>query len=180
MKEKIFLTLAMPFLMLLGIAGNSLLCGAEADKLVQDSMKRFSIQIPSTWKATENSDGNAVSIAGDDVMVVISPVFRGTNIDLLQHNMALQYALRSVEGPPKKNKVKVDKVRVGNLKAFESEYNIKGGDEDKYKEYHVRIISIDGDKHKFCIVSTVPMGKEGQSDLESQVQKLVDSFKELD
>lgn len=177
-KNSILLTAGLFGLAWLAFSG--LLGFAEAEKTVQDSMKRFTVQVPQSWQAKENAEENSMTITGDEGEVVISPVFRGTNVEELQRRMATPWAFRSLAGPPKKNKIKWEKREIGNLKALESDYDVKPGPDDKYKSYRIRVITIDGKEHKFCIVVTMPMELLQKNDLEKNVSKMVDSFKETD
>lgn len=165
---------------LLGVGAASVPPTAAPMKTFEDSMKRFSIQVPATWKSAENAEENSVSLTGDDASVIVSPLFRGTNIEDFQRRIALQYAYRSVDGPPKKNKVKWEKREVGDLKALESDYVVKAGPDDKFKQYRVLVITVDGKRHKFSILATIPVNLQEKSDLESRVMHIVDSFKETE
>jgi hypothetical protein len=158
----------------------SLMVAAESEKLVQDSMKRFSIRIPASWTVGENSDGNTVTLLGEDSMMVITTLFRGTNLEQLHHQVALQFAYRVLDGPPKKPKVRIEKRRVGNWKAIETDYDVKGGPDDKYSKFRVHIISIDGEKHKFTIVVTLPLELVDKNGLGERIMKMIDSFAEME
>lgn len=162
----------------LGVWSSPAVGAAEAEKTVQDSMKRFSLKVPASWKATENREGNSLTLTGEDCVIVVSPVFRGNNLEELHRRMAQGFAMRSVAGPPKKNKIKWDKRSVGNLKAFDSVYDIKGGPEDPHKEYRVHVITVDGEKHKFSLVTTIPLDVASKDSLEEHVSKIVESFDE--
>lgn len=171
-------------IILAGIIGLSwltfsgLMGAAEALKTIQDSMKRFTVQAPQSWTAKENAEENSMVLNGEECEVVISPVYRGTNVVELQRRMALQWAYRALSGPPKKNKVKWEKIHIGHLKALDSKYDVKPGPTDKYKSYRVHVITVDGEKHKFSIVVTMPMELLQKNDLEKRVMAIVDSFKE--
>lgn len=152
--------------------------GVETEKVVQDSMKRFSIKTPASWKAVESADGSAFTITGEEASFIIYPVYRGTDLETLHRKMALQFALRAIEGPPKNNKVKWEKRRIGNEKALESVYDIKGGSEDAHKEYRVHVVTLDGEKHKFSFIITIPTELADKNGLEDRTVKMADSFTE--
>jgi hypothetical protein len=167
--------------LLMVIAGMvSTAAGAEADKVVQDAMKRFSIKTPASWKVSESADGSTFSITGEEASFIIYPVYRGNDLENLHRKMALQFAVRSLEGPPKNNKVKWDKRRIGNEKALESVYDIKGGSDDPHKEYRVHVITLDGEKHKFSIIITIPVELADKNGLEERLLKMAESFSESD
>ncbi|MBZ5534703.1 MAG: hypothetical protein LAO31_02010 [Acidobacteriia bacterium] len=163
-------------MVIVGLA--SVAAGAETEKVVQDSLKRFSIKVPASWKVSESVDGSTFTLAGEEATFIIYPVFRGNDLETLHRKMALQFALRSVEGPPKKNKVKWEKRRTGNMKALESVYEIKGGPEDAHKEYRVHVITLDGEKHKFSVIVTIPLELAERNGFEERVVKMVDGFSE--
>jgi hypothetical protein len=152
--------------------------GADTEKVVQDSMKRFSIKAPASWKIAENEDGSSMTITGEEASFIVYPVFRGTDLETLHRRMALQFALRAVEGPPKNNKVKWEKRRVGNEKALESVYEVKGGPDDAHAKYRVHVITLDGEKHKFAFVITLPTELTDKNGLEDRLMRMVESFSE--
>ena len=173
MRNRIITTL---LIFIAGLA--SAAAGADTERVVQDSMKRFSVKAPAAWKVVESADGSTFTITGEEVSFIIYPVFRGNDLETLHRKMALQFALRAMEGPPKHNKVKWDKRRVGNEKGFESVYEIKGGPDDAHKEYRVHVISVDGEKHKFSIIITIPLELADKNGLEERAVKMVDSCAE--
>lgn|GEM_PF-4183647 len=156
----------------------SLAVASDSDRLVQDSLKRFSIRVPAAWKATENPEGTSLSLTGEEALIVISPVYRGNDLEELHRNMALQFAYRDTGGPPKKNKIKWEKRRIGDLKALESTYETKGGTEDVHEKYRVHVITVDGEKHKFSFIVTIPLELANKDNLEDRVMKILDSFTE--
>ncbi|MDD5544201.1 MAG: hypothetical protein PHX83_13600 [Acidobacteriia bacterium] len=168
------------FIGALFILSGSLLPAAEGEKVVWDTMKRFSISIPTNWVSSENTEANTMTLGGDDVVVVLSILYRGNGLEELHRRIALPVAYRAVEGPPKKQKVKFEKIRVGDAKALETDYDIKGGTDDKFSKYHVRVITIDGEKHKFSILINIPLEHVKKASLEERLNKLVDSFKEAE
>lgn len=181
MRHKINTLVGMAVTVVLLAAGNSssVRC-AEDTQIVRDSMKRFTLKVPASWKVIENTDGNSMSITGDDMAIVISPVYGGAKLEELHRRMALQFAYRSLEGPPKKNKIKWDKRGLGKLKAFESVYDVKGGPEDSHKVYRVHVLTLDGDKHKFSILVTLPWDGENKQGLEDRVMPFVNTFVEIE
>lgn len=181
MRHKINTLMGMAVAVVLLVAGaSSVVRCANDEQVVRDSMKRFTMKAPTSWKVIESAEGNSMSITGDDVAIVISPVYGGANLEDLHRRMALQFAYRSMEGPPKKNKVKWDKRGVGRLKTLESVYDIKGGPEDPHKVYRVHVLTLDGDKHKYSILVTIPWDGENKQGLEDRVMPFVNSFVELE
>jgi hypothetical protein len=154
--------------------------GAETEKVVHDSMKRFSMRAPASWKVAESTDGSTFTLTGEEATLIIYAIYRGNDLETLHRKMALQFAVRRLEGPPKKNKVKWDKRRIGNEKALESVYEIKGGPDDAHKEYRVHVITVDGEKHKFSMVLTVPVELADKNGLEERLMKMVEGFSESD
>ncbi|MGB7621414.1 MAG: hypothetical protein WBN92_03605 [Terriglobia bacterium] len=168
-------------LMLLGMVLMGLLsvaAGAEVEKVVKDSMKRFSVKAPASWKVAESADGSSITIVGEEASFTIYPSYRGNDLEALHRRMALQFATRALEGPPKNNKIKWEKRRVGNEKALESVYEIKGGSEDTHEKYRVHVITLDGEKHKFTIVFTLPLELADKNGLEGRLMKMVEGFSE--
>lgn len=150
----------------------------DAKKLAQDSMKRFSVKIPATWKAIESVDETVVTVSGDEAVINVYLVFRGDDFEGLHRRMAMPIAMRSLDGPPKKNKIKWEKTRIDNLKAIDSVFDVKGGGEDAHPKYRVHVITIEGDRHKFSIVATIPLDLAQKNGLEAKVMEVIESFKE--
>lgn len=152
---------------------------AASEKEVRDSMKRFSLKIPAAWNAAENAEATGFTLSGEEATIVITPIYRGNSMDVMHRRMALPFAMGALEGRPKKNKVKSDKRRIGELKAMESVFDIKGGPNDPHDKYRIHIITIDGERHKFSIVTTMPLESAEKNQLEERVRKIEDSFVEL-
>jgi hypothetical protein len=176
--NKIFFSLLAVTLCSWGAETSLRLHAAEAERTVQDSMKRFSVKVPVSWQAVENAEGNTLTITGEEAAIVISPFYRENNLELAHTRMALNFAYRSVDGPPKKNKIHSDKRAIGNKKALYSTYDIKSGGDDKHEKYRAHIYTVDGEKHKFSIVITVPLELVNKDDLEARLIKVVESFTE--
>lgn len=179
-QPSLFLRLILAVLIFPGAAFLAAQQPPEAEKLVQDSMKRFTVRMPAHWSAAENADGTSLTIAGEEAMLVISPLYRGNSVEEMQRRLALSFAVNALSGPPKKAKVKWEKRRIGNLKALESIYDIRGGLKDIHEKYRVHVITVDGEKHKFSLVCTIPLEFVERNQLEERLRKVEGSLVELE